>query len=150
MIPLEVVVRNVAAGSLVKRLGIPEGTVLEPPILEFYLKNDSLHDPIVNEDHIRAFGLATPEQLATIKAQALAINDLLTTHFASVEITLVDFKLEFGVDKGSRVLLADEITPDTCRLWRAGTGEKLDKDRFRFDLGDVKAGYEEVLERLRV
>lgn len=144
MLPLEVVVRNIAAGSLVKRLGRSEGERYEPAILEFYLKDDSLHDPILNSDHIVRFGLATLAELAALRVLALSINEHLTRWYSEAGITLVDFKLEFGVDSEGQIRLGDEISPDTCRLWDAATGEKLDKDRFRFDLGDVATGYGRV------
>lgn len=147
IIPLEVIVRNIAAGSMSKRLGIPEGTVLGRPVVEFSYKDDVLGDPLVNEDHIRAIGAATDEEVATLRTLALRINDLLREWFGSVGITLVDFKLEFGQADG-KILLADEISPDTCRFWDTATGEKLDKDRFRRDLGGVEEGYHEVLGRL--
>ena len=147
IIPLEVIVRNIAAGSMSKRLGIPEGTVLGRPVVEFSYKDDALGDPLVNEDHIRAIGAATDEEVATLRTLALRINDLLREWFGSVGITLVDFKLEFGQADG-KILLADEISPDTCRFWDTATGEKLDKDRFRRDLGGVQEAYHEVLGRL--
>lgn len=147
IMPLEVLVRNIAAGSLTKRLGIPEGKQLPFTILEFCLKDDSLGDPQINEDHIQAMELATLDQVAQIKKYALKINELLTAFFKARGITLVDFKLEFGL-YGDQVILADEISPDTCRLWDAATGEKLDKDRFRRDLGNVEEAYQEILKRL--
>jgi phosphoribosylaminoimidazole-succinocarboxamide synthase len=147
ILPVEVVVRNIAAGSLSKRLGLPEGTALPSPVLELYYKNDELGDPLINEYHIRALGLATPQQVAEISAQALQVGELLTAYLREKSIILVDFKLEFGLFH-SRVLLGDEISPDTCRFWDAGSGEKLDKDRFRRDLGGVGEAYTEVLRRL--
>jgi len=147
IIPLEVIVRNIAAGSMSKRLGIPEGTILDKPVVEFSYKDDALGDPLVNEDHIRALGAATDEEVATLRRLALRVGDLLRERFGSVGITLVDFKLEFGRMDGT-ILLADEISPDTCRFWDTATGEKLDKDRFRRDLGGVEEGYHEVLGRL--
>ena len=135
ILPVEVVMRNVAAGSLTKRLGIPEGTELPFAVLEHFYKCDELHDPLMNEDHIRAMGLATPEQMANVNAQARQINELLQQFFGKADLILVDFKLEFGLDSQGRVLLADEISPDTCRLWDRETRTKLDKDRFRRDLG---------------
>jgi phosphoribosylaminoimidazole-succinocarboxamide synthase len=147
IIPLEVIVRNIAAGSMSKRLGIPEGTVLGRPVVEFSYKDDALGDPLVNEDHIDALGAATEEEVAILRQLALRVNDLLRGRFASAHITLVDFKLEFGRAEGT-ILLADEISPDTCRFWDSATGQKLDKDRFRRDLGGVEEGYHEVLERL--
>ena len=150
ILPVEVVMRNIAAGSLTKRLGIPEGTELPFAVLEHFYKCDELHDPLMNEDHIRAMRLATPEQMAQVNTQARRINQLLQAFFAEADLILVDFKLEFGVDSDGRVLLADEISPDTCRLWDRETRMKLDKDRFRRDLGGVEEAYQEVLRRLRV
>jgi phosphoribosylaminoimidazole-succinocarboxamide synthase len=147
ILPLEVLVRNIAAGSLTKRLGIPEGKALPFTVLEFCLKDDALGDPQINEDHIRAMELATEAQVVLIKKYALQINDLLSAFFKSRNITLVDFKLEFGL-YGDQVILADEISPDTCRLWDATTGEKLDKDRFRRDLGSIEEAYQEILKRI--
>ena len=138
IIPLEVVVRNVAAGSLAKRLGIEEGTQLPRSIIEFYYKNDKLGDPMVSEEHITAFGWATPQEIDDIMALTLRINDFLSGLFLGVGIKLVDFKVEFGrlfEDDMMRIVLADEISPDCCRLWDIKTNEKLDKDRFRQDLG---------------
>lgn len=148
IIPLEVVVRNIAAGSLAKRLGWEEGRELPRPVVEFYYKSDELGDPLINESHIAVLGVATPEQLDDITTQALKINEILTAYLRARNILLVDFKLEFGLDAEGRVLLADEISPDTCRFWDATTREKLDKDRFRRDLGGVEEAYEEVLHRL--
>ncbi|MDI3328763.1 MAG: phosphoribosylaminoimidazolesuccinocarboxamide synthase [Alicyclobacillaceae bacterium] len=148
IIPLEVVVRNIAAGSLSKRLGWEEGRELPRPVVEFYYKNDELGDPLINESHIAVLGVAPPDQLDDITTQALKVNEILTAYLRERGILLVDFKLEFGLDSGGRVLLADEISPDTCRFWDAATKEKLDKDRFRRDLGGVERAYEEVLHRL--
>lgn len=147
IIPVEVVVRNIAAGSLAKRLGLEEGTVLACTVVEYYYKSDELGDPLINSDHIRALNLATPEQMAAIKEIALKVNDLLRTHLAERELDLIDFKLEFGLHNG-RLLLGDEISPDTCRFWDKNTKEKLDKDRFRRDLGNVEEAYKEVYRRL--
>jgi len=147
IIPLEVIVRNIAAGSMSKRLGIAEGTPLADPVVEFSYKDDALGDPLVNEDHIRALGAATEEEVTTLRRLALAVNRLLRDRFCAAGITLVDFKLEFGRADGA-ILLADEISPDTCRLWDSATGEKLDKDLFRRDLGGVEEGYHEALGRL--
>lgn len=147
IVPIEVLVRNITAGSLSKRLGVEEGIQLDHTVLEFCYKNDELGDPMINEDHIQMLKLATPEEVATIKEIALKVNDVLKGFFEKMGIQLVDFKLEFGRFNGS-ILLADEISPDTCRLWDSKTGEKLDKDRFRRDLGKVEEGYEEVLNRL--
>ena len=153
IIPLEVVCRNIAAGSLSTRLGLPEGQALPRSIVEFFLKDDKLHDPMVSEEHITAFGWATPQEIDDMMALALRINDFLTGLFGAVGITLVDFKIEFGrVWEGdfSRIILADEISPDSCRLWDSTTNEKLDKDRFRRDLGDVIESYTEVARRLGI
>ncbi|BDG48979.1 phosphoribosylaminoimidazolesuccinocarboxamide synthase [Parageobacillus sp. KH3-4] len=148
IIPLEVVVRNVVAGSLAKRLGIPEGTRLEKPLVEFYYKNDDLGDPLLLEDHIAILKLATSEQIAVLKELALQVDDVLTKHFAERRVRLIDFKLEFGFDSEGAILLADEISPDTCRLWDMETDEKLDKDVFRRDLGNLTDAYETILQRL--
>jgi len=153
IIPLEVVVRNIAAGSLAKRLGIPEGTRLPRSIIEYYYKNDSLNDPMVSEEHITAFGWATVHDLDDMAALALRTNDFLMGVFTGVGIQLVDFKLEFGRQwegEDMRIVLADEISPDNCRLWDAKTSEKLDKDRFRRDLGRVEEAYQEVARRLGI
>ena len=147
ILPIEVVVRNIAAGSLSKRLGLPEGKELAEPIVELYYKNDDLGDPLVNYGHIRTLSLATPEQVAVLEKNALAVNKVLAEHLIAKAIRLVDFKLEFGL-YNEEILLADEITPDTCRLWDAATNDKLDKDRFRRDLGKVEDAYHEVLYRL--
>lgn len=148
IIPVEVVVRNIAAGSLSKRLGLPEGQELPRPIVELYYKSDELGDPLINDDHIAILELATPEQLQQIRDYALAVNRVLREHLAGRKVLLVDFKLEFGTDASGRILLADEISPDTCRFWDADTREKLDKDRFRRDLGGVEEAYQEMLRRL--
>lgn len=148
IIPLEVVVRNTIAGSLSKRLGIEEGTTLQQPIVEFYYKNDELGDPLINEDHIAILKAATPEQLREIKGNALKVNDLLKQIFDQINIELVDFKLEFGLTEENQLLLADEISPDTCRLWDKASRQKLDKDVFRRDLGDLTEAYREILTRL--
>jgi phosphoribosylaminoimidazole-succinocarboxamide synthase len=151
MIPIECVVRNVAAGSLSKRLGIPEGTALSSPIFEFFFKNDALHDPMVNEDHIREFGWASAADIAEMKRLTHQVNDVLKPLFAAAGITLVDYKLEFGreADKlQAPLLLGDEFTPDGCRLWDSKTQEKMDKDRFRRDLGQVIEYYREVGKRI--
>lgn len=147
IVPLEVIVRNVAAGSLSRILGIEEGTQLACPVLEFCYKEDKLNDPMINESHIRALKLAGDEEVEEIKKYTLKINDLLLKFFSLLNIQLVDFKLEFGRYKG-KVILADEISPDTCRLWDAKTGQKLDKDRFRRDLGNIEEAYQEVLSRV--
>ncbi len=153
IIPLEVVVRNIAAGSFVSRTGISSGTLLKNPIVEFFYKNDALGDPLFTEDHIQLLDLATPAQVAHLKQAALDINNLLQKFFSDRHLTLVDFKLEFGCDKFGKILLADEISPDTCRLWDDLTTDPnqkiMDKDRFRQDLGNVSAAYEEVLARVK-
>jgi len=143
IIPVEVVFRNVAAGSLCKRLGIKEAKLLDPPIQEFFLKDDDLHDPMINESHIKTFEWATEKEVEFLKSTGLKVNQLLGEFFKVRGIRLVDFKLEFGRHKGE-VLLGDEISPDGCRLWDWETGEKMDKDRFRFDLGSVEEKYQEV------
>ena len=148
IIPVEVIVRNVAAGSLARRLGLEEGTVLDRPVLEFCYKSDELGDPMINEYHIAAMGWASEPEMDSIRKQALEINRLLVPYFRKRDMTLVDFKLEFGRFEG-RVILGDEISPDTCRLWDVTTGEKMDKDRFRRDLGKVGEAYREVYRRLK-
>lgn len=147
MIPVECVVRNLAAGSLVRRLGVEEGLELNPPTFELFLKNDALHDPMVNESHAIAFGWATAEQLAEMKRLTLAVNNVLKPLFAEGGMLLVDYKLEFGVFNGE-IVLGDEFSPDGCRLWDIATRTKLDKDRFRQGLGGVVEAYEEVGKRL--
>ena len=155
---IEVVCRNIAAGSLVKRYGFKEGLILTPPILEYYLKSDELGDPLFTESHIFAMKLATEEELnkgysifmfKSYKKYALEINKLLIGYFSERKIKLVDFKLEFGKDTEGNIILSDEISPDTCRLWDADTNKKLDKDRFRFDMGEVEDSYKEIRERIR-
>ncbi len=150
IIPLEVVMRNIVAGSLAARLGREEGEPLPSPILEYYYKDDALHDPMVNLDHILVFGLCTAPELKTIEGLARRVNELLIDFFARRRIRLVDFKLEFGRVGGreGEILLGDEITPDACRLWDSATGEKLDKDRFRRDLGKIGEAYQEVHRRV--
>ena len=149
IIMLEVIMRNVIAGSLAKRLGKPEGEVLPQPILELCYKNDDLGDPMINNYHAQAIGLASAEELDLITNQAFEINEYLKELFAQCGLTLVDFKIEFGRLPNGKVILADEISPDTCRLWDMATHEKLDKDRFRRDLGNVEEAYQEVLKRLK-
>jgi phosphoribosylaminoimidazole-succinocarboxamide synthase len=149
MFPIECVVRNIAAGSLCKRLGVEEGINLNPPTFEFFLKNDPLHDPMINEYHIRAFGWADDEAIEQMKVLTFKVNDALTKLFADAGLLLVDYKLEFGRFQGD-ILLGDEFTPDGCRLWDAETRKKLDKDRFRQGLGGVVEAYEEVAQRLGV
>ncbi|MFP5107135.1 phosphoribosylaminoimidazolesuccinocarboxamide synthase [Neobacillus sp. C211] len=148
IIPLEVVVRNIAAGSLANRLGIEEGRELSTPIVEFYLKNDELGDPLVTLDHILELQVATEVDAAILREKALQINTVLSSFFNELGIRLIDFKLEFGKDKDGQILLADEISPDTCRLWDKETNEKLDKDVFRRDLGSLTDAYENILARL--
>lgn len=152
IIPIEVVIRNVAAGSLTKRLGVKEGAILQNPLVEFYYKKDELGDPMVNEHHIMTFGWADPYELEEMVHMAWRINDYLNGLFAGIGLRLIDFKLEFGRLSGEHgelyILLADEISPDNCRLWDVTTNEKLDKDRFRQDLGDVIEGYQQIAERL--
>jgi phosphoribosylaminoimidazole-succinocarboxamide synthase len=153
IIPLEVVVRNVAAGSLATRLGLEEGTQLPRSIIEFYFKDDKLNDPMVSEEHITAFGWASPQEIDEIMSLALRINDFLVGLFLGIGIRLIDFKVEFGrhwENEQMRIILADEISPDCCRLWDATSGDKLDKDRFRRDLGGVLEAYQEVARRLGV
>lgn len=153
IIPIEVVVRNIAAGSIATRLGIDEGTVLPRSIIEFYYKNDELNDPLVSEEHITAFGWANPQEIDDIMAMAIRTNDFLSGMFVGIGIQLVDFKIEFGrlfENDTMRVVLADEISPDSCRLWDVNTQEKLDKDRFRRDLGGLVEAYTEVARRLGI
>ncbi|MBN6889991.1 phosphoribosylaminoimidazole-succinocarboxamide synthase [Cytobacillus horneckiae] len=148
IIPLETVVRNYAAGSFSKRLGMEEGKVLKRPIVEFYYKDDALGDPILTEDHIEVMALASKEEVAILKEKALQVNEVLSEFFKELGIRLVDFKLEFGKDETGAILLADEISPDTCRFWDMETNEKLDKDVFRRDLGSLTDAYENILARL--
>lgn len=148
ILPLEVIVRNVAAGSFSKRYGVEEGRPLAKAALEFSYKNDDLGDPLINDDHILALELATEEQLATVKKYALIVNNALKEFFLDKGLKLIDFKIEFGVAEGE-ILLADEISPDTCRLWDVNTNEKMDKDRFRRDMGNVEETYQEVLARIK-
>ena len=148
IIPLEVIIRNIAAGSFAKHYGVPEGTPLKISTLEFSYKNDTLGDPLINEYHAQALGLATREEIDRIAEMSFRINRALQAFWLSCGVTLVDFKLEFGRLKDGSIVLADEISPDTCRLWDAQTGEKLDKDRFRRDLGGVEEAYREIMRRL--
>ncbi|MBM6920455.1 phosphoribosylaminoimidazolesuccinocarboxamide synthase [Phocea massiliensis] len=148
IVPLEVIVRNVAAGSLAKRLGLPEGTVLSKTVLEYCYKDDALGDPMVNEYHIMAMNFCTKEELDLIASYALKINEILTDYLKDVNISLIDFKLEFGKTADGTIVLADEISPDTCRFWDTVTHEKLDKDRFRRDMGGEEDAYKEILARL--
>jgi phosphoribosylaminoimidazole-succinocarboxamide synthase len=147
IVPIEVVVRNMTAGSLVKRLGLKEGEPIEPPVVEFYYKNDALGDPLITEEQVRLMKLADPKIVDEIKQQARQINAVLQPFFKERKMILVDFKLEFGLHNG-KLLLADEISPDTCRFWDAGTRESMDKDRFRKDLGKIEEAYQEVLRRV--
>lgn len=147
IIPVEVVVRNRATGSIVKRLGLEEGLFIDPPLVEFFYKDDSLGDPLISEDHIRLLKLATPGQIEELRQQALKINEVLKPFFQKKGMFLVDFKLEFGLWNG-QIILADEISPDTCRFWDIQTGERMDKDRFRKDLGRIEETYQEVLKRV--
>ena len=147
IVPLEVIVRNVAAGSFSKRLGVPEGTEFTEPTIEFSYKNDELGDPLINEYFARALNLASWEELETIKKYAFKINEVLKAFFLTADLRLIDFKIEFGRYHGT-IILADEISPDTCRLWDVHTNEKLDKDRFRRDLGNVEEAYQEVMKRI--
>ncbi len=147
IIPVEVIVRNIATGSMVRRLGVEDGKILIPTVLEFSYKSDELSDPLMNEYHIKAMELATDEEIAFMKEIALKVNEIMKRRFETLDLRLVDFKLEFGRFK-NRVVLADEISPDTCRLWDMKTNEKMDKDRFRQDLGNVKATYQEVMKRV--
>lgn len=147
IVPLEVIIRNIAAGSFSKRLGVPEGTPFKAPTIEFSYKNDELGDPLINDSFAIALDLATPEEIETIKKYAFKVNDVLKAYFLKADIELVDFKIEFGRYKG-QIILADETSPDTCRLWDVHTHEKLDKDRFRRDLGNVEEAYQEVFKRL--
>jgi phosphoribosylaminoimidazole-succinocarboxamide synthase len=153
IIPLEVVCRNIAAGSLAKRFGLPEGQQLPRSVIEFYLKDDKLEDPMVSEEHITAFNWASTQEIDDMMAMTLRVNDFLSGLFGAVGITLVDFKIEFGrvyENDYARIILADEISPDSCRLWDSTTNEKLDKDRFRRDLGNVIESYTEVARRLGI
>src|SRR5512139_3491533 len=147
IVPVEVVVRNIVAGSLGKRLGLKEGDAIEPAIVEWYYKNDGLGDPLIADEHIRLLKLATPEQLVEIKRLALQVNRVLQPFFRERQMILVDFKLEFGLHNG-KLILADEISPDTCRFWDQTTKESMDKDRFRKDLGKIEEAYREVLKRV--
>ena len=148
IIPLEVIVRNIAAGSLAKRLGLEEGHKMSRPVLEYCYKNDALDDPMVNDYHILAMQFATREELNTIADYAFKINEILTNYLSDLGIELIDFKLEFGKTADGQIVLADEISPDTCRFWDSKTGTKLDKDRFRRDMGGVEDAYQEIMKRL--
>ncbi len=148
IVPLEVIIRNISAGSFAKRYGVDEGIVFAEPTIEFSYKNDDLGDPLINSYHALALGLATKEEIETIKSMSFKINALLKEYFAKLGVTLVDFKLEFGRLSDGTIVLADEISPDTCRFWDSTTGEKLDKDRFRRDLGGVEEAYNEMMKRV--
>lgn len=147
IVPLEVIVRNISAGSFSKRYGVAEGIVFDEPVVEYSYKNDALGDPLLNSSHALALRLATPAELETIRTMALGINAFLKAFWKKRGVTLVDFKLEFGRTGEGKIVLADEISPDTCRLWDSATGEKLDKDRFRRDLGGVEEAYAEIMKR---
>ena len=148
IVPLEVIIRNISAGSFAKRYGVEEGIVFDQPTIEFSYKNDDLHDPLLNAYHAIALKLATPEEIDLIKKYSFAVNDVLKAFWAECGVTLVDFKLEFGKTADGTIVLADEISPDTCRLWDSKTHEKLDKDRFRRDMGGVEDAYAEIMKRL--
>lgn len=148
IVPLEVIIRNISAGSFAKRFGVEEGIVFQEPTIEFSYKNDDLHDPLMNSYHALALGVATKEEIDTIKAMAFTVNEVLKEYFIGLGVKLVDFKLEFGKTSDGTIVLADEISPDTCRFWDAETNEKLDKDRFRRDMGGVEEAYQEIMKRL--
>ena len=148
ILPLEVIIRNISAGSFAKHYGVKEGIVFEEPTIEFSYKNDDLGDPLLNEYHALALGLATKAEIALVKQMAFKINEVLKEYFKKLNVTLVDFKIEFGKTADGTIVLADEISPDTCRFWDSTTGEKLDKDRFRRDLGGVEGAYQEMMRRL--
>ena len=148
IVPLEVIIRNISAGSFAKRYGVEEGIVFAEPTIEFSYKNDDLHGPLINSYHALALGLATKKEIEEIKAMAFKVNDILKEYFLSLNVKLVDFKLEFGRLKDGTIVLADEISPDTCRFWDADTNEKLDKDRFRRDMGGVEDAYNEMMKRV--
>ncbi len=148
IVPIEVVVRNIVAGSMAKRLGIEEGKEIEKPVVEFYLKDDELGDPLITDDHVAMLGLATEQEVAVLKDKARKINNVLIGFFQDIGVDLVDFKIEFGRDENGEILLADEISPDTCRLWDKETKQKLDKDVFRRNLGNLTDAYELILSRL--
>lgn len=148
IVPLEVIIRNISAGSFAKRYGVEEGIVFKAPTIEFSYKNDDLGDPLINDYHALALGLATEAEIDEIKAMAFKVNEVMKDYFDHLNVTLVDFKLEFGKTSDGKIILADEISPDTCRLWDKTTGEKLDKDRFRRDLGGVEEAYQEIMRRV--
>jgi len=148
IVPIEVTIRNIVAGGMARLLGLEEGIILKEPVLEYHYKEDKLHDPLINDYHIRALNIATEKELDTIRKYSFMVNEALKTFFDSKGLILVDFKLEFGRYKKRTIILADEVSPDTCRLWDKTTKEKLDKDRFRRDLGNVEEAYQEVLRRV--
>ena len=148
IVPLEVIIRNISAGSFAKRYGVEEGIVFDAPTIEFSYKNDALHDPLINDYHALALKLATKDEIEAIKNYAFKINSIMKDYFLKINVTLVDFKLEFGKLADGTIVLADEISPDTCRFWDVNTGEKLDKDRFRRDLGNVEGAYQEMMKRV--
>ena len=148
IVPLEVIIRNISAGSFAKRYGVEEGIVFKAPTIEFSYKNDELGDPLINDYHALGLGLATEDEIGEIKAMAFKVNEVMKDYFDHLNVTLVDFKLEFGKTSDGKIILADEISPDTCRLWDKTTGEKLDKDRFRRDLGGVEEAYQEIMRRV--
>ena len=148
IVPLEVIIRNISAGSFAKRYGVEEGIVFSEPTIEFSYKNDDLHDPLINSYHAVALGLAKKEEIENIKSLAFKINSILKEYFLTLNVKLVDFKLEFGKTSDGKIILADEISPDTCRFWDADTNEKLDKDRFRRDMGGVEDAYSEMMKRV--
>ena len=148
ILPLEVIIRNISAGSFAKHYGVQEGVVFDEPTIEFSYKNDDLGDPLLNEYHALALKLATKAEIALVKEMAFKVNEVLKEYFKKLNVTLVDFKIEFGKTADGEIVLADEISPDTCRFWDSTTGEKLDKDRFRRDLGGVEGAYQEMMRRL--
>ena len=148
IVPLEVIIRNISAGSFAKRYGVEEGIVFAEPTIEFSYKNDYLGDPLINDYHALALGLATKEEIETIKSMAFKVNDVMKAFFKNLKVDLVDFKLEFGKTADGEIVLADEISPDTCRFWDSETHEKLDKDRFRRDMGNVEDAYKEMMKRI--
>ena len=148
ILPLEVIIRNISAGSFAKHYGVEEGVVFDEPTIEFSYKNDDLGDPLLNEYHALALKLATKDEIALVKAMAFKVNEVLKEYFKKLNVTLVDFKIEFGKTSNGEIVLADEISPDTCSFWDSTTGEKLDKDRFRRDLGGVEGAYQEMMRRL--
>ena len=148
ILPLEVIIRNISAGSFAKHYGVEEGVVFDEPTIEFSYKNDDLGDPLLNEYHALALKLATKDEIALVKSMAFKINEVLKEYFKKLNVTLVDFKIEFGKTSDGQIVLADEISPDTCRFWDSTTGEKMDKDSFRRDLGGVEGAYQEMMRRL--